>query len=71
MLDYLKAVIDVPTAEEYLQVNKYGQLARKDKGSIVVLLKQICFIHQMLEENIDEITGARPSLLPLYSPHVA
>ena len=56
MLDYLKAVVDVPSAEEYLQVNKYGQLARKDKASIVIYMKQICQMHQMLSENAKEIT---------------
>jgi hypothetical protein len=63
VLDYLKAVIDVPTAEEYLQVNKYGQLARKDKASIVIYMKQICQLHQMLVENAKEITeGAEDPL---------
>jgi len=56
VLQYLKNVIDVPPAEEYLQVNKYGQLARKDKASIVIYMKQICQLHGMLEENMKEIT---------------
>jgi hypothetical protein len=36
---YIKDVIDVPDAEEKLQVNKYAQLARKDKATIIIPLK--------------------------------
>jgi hypothetical protein len=36
---YIKDVIDVPDAEEKLQVNKYAQLARKEKAEIIIPLK--------------------------------
>lgn len=44
--EYLQNVIDVPSAEEYLQVNKYGQLARKEKASIIIQIKEICYVHK-------------------------
>lgn len=37
--DYIKDVIDVPDTEEKLQVNKYAQLARKDKATIIISLR--------------------------------
>jgi len=46
----------VPVAEEYLQVNRYNQLARKDKSSIVIQLKRICALHALLLENMKDIT---------------
>jgi len=53
----------VPTAEEYLQVTKYAQLARKDKGSIVIPLKRVCDLHGLLVENAKDITeGAEDHL---------
>lgn len=62
VLEFLKNVIDVPPAEEYLKVNKYGELARKEKASIVILLRQICQLHALLAENKDDITdGAEVS----------
>jgi len=54
--DYIKDVIDVPDAEEKLQVNKYAQLARKDKATIIIPLKEICHLHALLLENKPELT---------------
>jgi hypothetical protein len=55
--DYIKDVIDVPDAEEKLQVNKYAQLARKDKATIIIPLKEICHLHALLLENKPELTS--------------
>jgi hypothetical protein len=54
--DYIKDVIDVQEAEEKLQVNKYAQLARKDKAAIIIPLKDICHLHKLLLENKPELT---------------
>jgi len=54
--EYIKDVIDVPDAEEKLNVNKYAQLARKDKATIIIPLKEICHIHALLLENKPELT---------------
>eukprot|EP01128_Nolandella_sp_AFSM9_P000062 TRINITY_DN1009_c0_g1_i1.p1 TRINITY_DN1009_c0_g1~~TRINITY_DN1009_c0_g1_i1.p1 ORF type:complete len:826 (+),score=273.65 TRINITY_DN1009_c0_g1_i1:23-2479(+) len=62
---YLKNVIDVPPAEEYLKVNKYGQLARKEKATIVILLRQICQLHALLADNVNEITDGEEDPLAL------
>jgi len=61
--EYLQNVIDVPSAEEYLQVNKYGQLARKDKASIVIQIKEICYVHALLSEHRDHITEGKDDYL--------
>jgi len=54
---YILDVIDVQDAEEKLQVNKYAQLARKDKATIIIPLKDLCQIHKLLLENKPELTG--------------
>jgi len=59
VLEYLKNVIDVATAEEHLQVNKYGQLARKDKASLVIHPKEVVTIHKLLLDNKDELTKVK------------
>jgi len=53
---YISDVIDVPDVEEKLHVNKYAQLARKDKGQIVIPIKDLCLFHKYLLENKAEIT---------------
>jgi len=60
---YLQNIIDVPSAEEYLQVNKYGQLARKEKASIVIQIKEICYVHALLADNRDHITEGKDDYL--------
>jgi len=55
--DYIKDVVDVPDAEEKLQVNKYAQLARKEKAAIIIPLKEICHLHALLLENKPELTS--------------
>jgi len=55
VLEYLKNVIDVTNAEEHLQVNKYGQLARKDKASLVIHPREVVAIHKLLSDNRDEL----------------
>jgi len=55
VLEYLKNVIDVPSAEEHLNVNKYGQLARKDKASLVIHPREVAAIHRLLSDNKDEL----------------
>jgi len=59
VLEYLKNVIDVSSAEEHLQVNKYGQLARKDKASLVIHPKEVVTIHKLLLDNKDELTKVK------------
>eukprot|EP01126_Amoeba_proteus_P049400 TRINITY_DN5777_c0_g1_i3.p1 TRINITY_DN5777_c0_g1~~TRINITY_DN5777_c0_g1_i3.p1 ORF type:complete len:812 (+),score=181.46 TRINITY_DN5777_c0_g1_i3:92-2527(+) len=61
--EYLQNVIDVPSAEEYLQVNKYGQLARKEKASIVLPIRDICYVHGLLSEHRDHITEGKDDYL--------
>jgi len=61
--EYLRNVIDVPSAEEYLQVNKYGQLARKEKATIIIQIKEICYVHALLAENRDHITEGKDDYL--------
>lgn len=61
--EYLHNVIDVPSAEEYLQVNKYGQLARKEKASIIIQIKEICYVHALLADNRDHITEGKEDYL--------
>jgi len=53
--EYLKSAIDVPNAEDYLQVSKYGQLAKKEKDSIVILLHEICAMHKLVATNVKEL----------------
>jgi len=63
--DYIKDVIDVPDAEEKLQVNKYAQLARKEKATIIIPLKEICHLHALLLENKPELTAEHGAQDPL------
>jgi len=53
--EYLKQAIDVPNAEDFLQVSKYGQLAKKEKDSIVILLYEICSMHKLVAANVKEL----------------
>jgi len=53
--EYIKDVIDVQDAEEKLGVNKYAQLARKEKAVIVLPLADICQMHKWLHDNKKEI----------------
>lgn len=53
--EYIKDVIDVQDAEDKLSVNKYAQLARKEKATIVIPLADICQIHKWLNDNKKEI----------------
>lgn len=61
--DYIKDVIDCPDPEEKLQVNKYAQLARKDKATIIISLRDLCEVHKYFFENKDEIC-IKPSINP-------
>eukprot|EP01126_Amoeba_proteus_P010561 TRINITY_DN1412_c0_g1_i13.p1 TRINITY_DN1412_c0_g1~~TRINITY_DN1412_c0_g1_i13.p1 ORF type:complete len:682 (+),score=173.83 TRINITY_DN1412_c0_g1_i13:532-2577(+) len=54
--EYLKAIPDVIGVEEYLQVNKYAQLGKKESDSIVIKVTEIVFIHDLLRSNIPELT---------------
>jgi len=65
VLEYLKDVIAVPSAEERLQVNKYGQLARKDKASLVIHPKEIATIHKLLFDNKDELAKSKEDPLAI------
>jgi hypothetical protein len=59
--EYIKDVIDVQDAEDKLQVNKYAQLARKEKATIVIPLADICQVHKWLVENrADVVEGNSP-----------
>jgi hypothetical protein len=62
---YIKDVIDVPDAEEKLQVNKYAQLARKEKAEIIIPLKEICHLHALLLDNKPELTQEKKDEDPL------
>lgn len=53
---YFPEVINVASAEEYLNVNKYQQLSKIEKDSLVILLKEVCQIHQLLSSNKEDIT---------------
>jgi len=55
--EYINDVIDVVDPEEKLQVNKYAQLARKDKATIIISLRDLCEVHKYFFENKDEICG--------------
>jgi hypothetical protein len=55
---YIKDVIDVQDAEDKLSVNKYAQLARKEKDTIVIPLADICQVHKWLNDNKSEICEA-------------
>jgi len=52
---YHKHVIDVPPAEEYLKVNKYAQLSRIDKDSLVILLREIVQVHHLVAANKEDL----------------
>jgi len=54
---YLKNAIDVPNAEDYLQVSKYGQLAKREKDSVVILLQEICNMHKLVAQNVKELSA--------------
>jgi hypothetical protein len=51
----LKDIPSVPGAEEYLQVNKYAQLGKQEKDSIVIKLTEIALIHELCKGNISEL----------------
>jgi len=53
--DYFKHVIDVAQPEEALKVNKYRQLSKIEKDTLVILLKEIVQIHQLVSDNKEEI----------------
>jgi len=55
VVEYHKHVIDVPPAEEYLKVNKYAQLSRIEKDSLVILLREVVQVHQLVEPNKVEL----------------
>lgn len=42
--EYLRNAINVPSAEDFLKVSKYGQLAKTEKDSIVIRLREVCCI---------------------------
>jgi len=62
LVEYHKRVIDVPPAEEYLKVNKYAQLSRIEKDSLVILLREITHVHQLVATNKEDLadTGLDP-----------
>jgi len=55
VMEYHKRVIDVPPAEEYLKVNKYAQLSRIEKDSLVILPREIIQIHQLVWNNREDL----------------
>jgi hypothetical protein len=55
VVEYHKHVIDVPPAEEYLKVNKYAQLSRIEKDSLVILLREVIQVHQLIAANKTEL----------------
>lgn len=52
---YLQDIPNVPGAEEYLQVNKYAQLGKQEKDSIVIKLSEIALIHDLCKANVNEL----------------
>jgi len=55
VVEYHKRVIDVPLPEEYLKVNKYAQLSRIEKDSLVILLREIVQVHQLVFANKEDL----------------
>jgi hypothetical protein len=55
VVEYHKRVIDVPIPEEYLKVNKYAQLSRIEKDSLVILLREIVQVHQLVFANKEDL----------------
>jgi len=57
VVEYHKRVIDVPPAEEYLKVNKYAQLSRIEKDSLVILLREITQVYILVAANKEDLAG--------------
>eukprot|EP01125_Pyxidicula_operculata_P018292 TRINITY_DN64_c10_g1_i1.p1 TRINITY_DN64_c10_g1~~TRINITY_DN64_c10_g1_i1.p1 ORF type:complete len:809 (-),score=232.86 TRINITY_DN64_c10_g1_i1:351-2777(-) len=51
VIKYFKAVIDVPNPEEKLRVNKYAQLSKIEKDTLVITLREIVQLHQLVSTN--------------------
>lgn len=45
----------MPGAEEYLQVNKYAQLGKQEKDSIVIKISEITLIHDLCKANVSDL----------------
>jgi len=57
VVEYHKHVIDVPPAEEYLKVNKYAQLSKIEKDSLVIHLREITQVHQLVASNKEDLVN--------------
>jgi len=52
-----KKVIDVPPPEDFLHVNKYAQLSKIEKDTLVITLREIVSIHTLVESNKEDIAN--------------
>jgi len=56
VLQYFKNVIDIPNPEEKLAVNKYAQLSKIEKDTLIITLKEIVALHQLVSSNKNELS---------------
>jgi len=52
---YLLKILDVPDADQYLQVNRYNKLTGTQTPSIVIELKEIVLLHSLVDEHKDKL----------------
>jgi len=52
---YLIKILDVPEADQYLQVNRYNKLTGTQTPSIVIELKEIVLLHSLVDEHKDKL----------------
>jgi len=55
VIDYFKKVIDVPPPEDFLHVNKYAQLSKIEKDSLVITAREIVSIHTLVDANKEDL----------------
>jgi len=54
---YFNDLMDVPDAEEFLQVNKYNELTIKTTPVILISYQEIVFTHKLLKKHITTLIG--------------
>lgn len=54
---FFKMLIDVKPIEDELQVDRYTELYSKQQPIIIIRLKEMTDIHELIKENLSQVTG--------------